>query len=50
MIRTIFCGGGRSLVFAAVSGTSQAAPIAPLPAGVIAENADQFCELRFGSK
>jgi hypothetical protein len=34
MIRTIFAMAVAGLIFAAVSGTSQAAPIAPLPAGV----------------
>ena len=31
MIRTVFAMAVAALVFAAVSGTSQAAPIAPLP-------------------
>jgi hypothetical protein len=33
MIRTVFAMAVAALVLAAVSGTSQAAPIAPLPAG-----------------
>jgi hypothetical protein len=36
MIRTVFAMAVATLVFAAVSGTSQAAPIAPLPTGVTA--------------
>ncbi len=36
MIRTVFAMAVAALVLAAVSGTSQAAPIAPLPAGVAA--------------
>ncbi len=36
MIRTVFAMAVAALVFAAVSGTSQAAPMAPLPAGVAA--------------
>jgi len=36
MIRTVFAMAVAALVFAAVSGTSQATPIAPLPAGVAA--------------
>jgi hypothetical protein len=34
MLRTVFAMTVATLAFAAVSGTSQAAPIAPLPAGV----------------
>jgi hypothetical protein len=34
MIRTIFAMAAAALVFVAVSGTSQAAPIAPLSTGV----------------
>jgi hypothetical protein len=34
MTRTIFAMAVAGVIFAAVSGTSQAAPIAPLPAGV----------------
>ena len=34
MIRTMFAMAVAALVFAAVSGTSQAAPIAPLPGAV----------------
>jgi len=34
MTRTIFAMAVAGMIFAAVSGTSQAAPIAPLPAGV----------------
>ena len=37
MTRTMFAMAVAGLVFAAVSGTSQAAPIAPLPAGCSAE-------------
>ncbi len=37
MTRTIFAMAVAGLIFAAVSGTSQAAPIAPLPAGVASE-------------
>ncbi len=33
MIRTVFAMAVAALLLAAVSGTSQAAPIAPLPAG-----------------
>jgi hypothetical protein len=33
MVRTFFAMAVAGLIFAAVSGTSQAAPIAPLPAG-----------------
>ena len=36
MTRTVFAMAVAALVMAAVSGTSQAAPIAPLPAGVTA--------------
>lgn len=39
MIRTVFAVGLAALVFGAVSGVSQAAPIAPLPAGVANEAA-----------
>jgi hypothetical protein len=38
MIRTFFAMAVAALVFAAVSGTSQAAPMAPLPAGVAADS------------
>jgi len=38
MIRTVFAMAAATLIFAAVSGTSQAAPIAPLPAGVAADS------------
>jgi len=34
MIRTVFAMAATAIVFAAVSGTSQAAPIAPIAAGV----------------
>jgi hypothetical protein len=34
MTRTMFAMTVAGLIFAAVSGTSQAAPIAPIPAGV----------------
>jgi hypothetical protein len=34
MLRTMFAMAVAGLLFAAVSGTSQAAPIAPLPSGV----------------
>ncbi len=37
MIRTFFAMAVAAFVFAAVYGTSQAAPIAPLPAGVAAD-------------
>ena len=37
MIRTIFAMAVAGLIFAAVPGTSQAMPIAPLPAGVTSE-------------
>jgi hypothetical protein len=37
MIRTVFAMAVATLAIAAVSGTSQAAPIAPLSAGVIAD-------------
>jgi len=37
MIRTVVATAVAALVFAAVSGTSQAAPIAPLPAGIAAD-------------
>jgi len=37
MIRTVFAMAVATLVVAAVSGTSQAAPIAPLSAGVVAD-------------
>ncbi|HUI15472.1 MAG TPA: hypothetical protein VL048_18600 [Xanthobacteraceae bacterium] len=36
MIRTVFAMAVATLLMAAVSGTSQAAPIAPLPANVAA--------------
>ena len=39
MLRTMFAMAVAGLVLAAVSGTSQAAPIAPLPAGVAAHDA-----------
>jgi hypothetical protein len=39
MTRTIFAMTAAALLFAAVSGTSQAAPIAPLPAGVANDHA-----------
>jgi hypothetical protein len=38
MTRTIFAMAVAGLIFAAVSGTSQAAPIAPLPAGAAADH------------
>jgi len=38
MIRTVFAMAVAALVLAAVSGTSQAAPIAPLPTGVAADS------------
>jgi hypothetical protein len=38
MIRTVFAMAVAALLLAAVSGTSQAAPIAPLPAGVAADH------------
>jgi hypothetical protein len=38
MIRTVFAMAFATLIFAAVSGTSQAAPIAPLPTGVAADS------------
>ena len=37
MLRTMFAMTVAGLLFAAVSGTSQAAPIAPLPASVTSE-------------
>jgi hypothetical protein len=37
MRRTMFAIAAAGLIFAAVSGTSQAAPIAPLPAAVTSE-------------
>ncbi len=37
MIRTVFAIALAAIAFAAVSGASQAAPIAPLPAGVAAD-------------
>jgi hypothetical protein len=37
MIRTMFAMAVAGLIFAAVSGTSQAAPIAPLPAAAVSE-------------
>jgi len=37
MLRTLFAMAVAGLLFAAVSGTSQAAPIAPLPEGVTSE-------------
>jgi hypothetical protein len=37
MLRTSFAIVAAGLIFAAVSGTSQAAPIAPLPASVTSE-------------
>jgi len=39
MIRTVFAAAVAALVFAAASGVSQAAPIAPLPAGVASKAA-----------
>jgi hypothetical protein len=41
MTRTIFAMAVAGLLFAAVSGTSQAAPIAPLPAGATNGNVTQ---------
>jgi hypothetical protein len=38
MTKTVFAMAVAGLVFAAASGTSQAAPIAPLPAGTQAES------------
>jgi hypothetical protein len=38
MTRTIFAMAVAGLIFAAVSGTSQAAPMAPLPAGVATDH------------
>lgn len=40
MIRTVFAMAVAALVLAAVSGTSQAAPIAPLSAGVTSGQGD----------
>jgi hypothetical protein len=40
MLRTVFAMAVAGLVFAAVSGTAQAAPIAPLAVGVTAELSD----------
>jgi len=37
MMRTIFAGGVAGLVLLTVPGASQAAPIAPLPAAVMAD-------------
>ncbi len=37
MIRTVFAVAVAALIVAAVSGTLQAAPIAPLPSGVAAD-------------
>ena len=37
MLRTMFAIVAAGLIFAAISGTSQAVPIAPLPAGVTSE-------------
>jgi hypothetical protein len=37
MLRTIFAVAISGLVLAAISGTSQATPIAPLPAGVVSD-------------
>ena len=34
MLRTVFAFAIAGLIFAAVSGTARAAPVAPLPAGV----------------
>ena len=39
MIRMVFAVGLAALVWAAVSAASQAAPVAPLPAGVASEAA-----------
>lgn len=39
MTRTIFAMAVAGLIFAAVPGTSQGAPLAPLPAGVTASHA-----------
>jgi hypothetical protein len=36
MLRTVFAIAVAGLIFAAVSGTAQAAPMAPLPAGITA--------------
>ncbi len=40
MIRTVFAMAVATLVFAAVSGTSQAAPMAPLSTGVSSGTSD----------
>lgn len=37
MLRTVFAIAVAGLIFAAVFGTAQAAPVAPLPAGVTAD-------------
>jgi hypothetical protein len=47
MIRTIFAMAVTALVFAAVSGTSQAAPIAPLSPGVSANETGNLTQVRW---
>ena len=37
MLRTVFAIAVAGLIFVAVSGTAQAAPVVPLPAGVTAD-------------
>jgi hypothetical protein len=38
MLRTLFALAVAGLLFAGISGTAQAAPMAPLPAGITAEH------------
>jgi hypothetical protein len=45
MIRTVFAMAAAVLVFAAVSGTSQAAPIAPLSSGVTSADNGQVTQV-----
>jgi hypothetical protein len=48
MTRTIFAMAVAGLMFAAVTGTSQAAPIAPLPAGVSTTDHGTVTQVRWG--
>jgi hypothetical protein len=47
MRRSVFAMAVAASVFAAVSGTSQAAPIAPLSAGVTAADSGQVTQVRW---
>jgi hypothetical protein len=47
MLRTVFAMAVAALVFAAVSGTSQAAPIAPLSSGVSSTDTGNLTQVRW---